>query len=268
MTMQHPLIFLRNLTNRLLKQSLLGQLLLRQRPLPAWRPIHLVTATRLTEAEFWTQSELGQCLRTPHYRPDVVVHIYFANRQGLATIYNQHIQRCAASDILLFAHDDVRFDDDNWPELVRAALGQFDIVGVAGNVRLQENQPAWLFKPTRTDNPVFVWDYGYLSGEVSHAVNMQRATQVYGHAPLACQALDGVFMALDCAYLKRARVRFDEQFAFHFYDLDFCRSAGRAGLSMGTWPIALTHMSAGAFGSPDWRRCWTLYQKKWNPREA
>jgi hypothetical protein len=37
---------------------------------------------------------------------------------------------------------------------------------------------------------------------------------------------------------------------------------------MGTWPVALTHLSAGAFGSADWQRCWALYQKKWNARAA
>ena len=266
--MQHPLIYLRNLQERVFQRTLLGQLLLPKRPLSAGRRIHLVAATRLSEADFWAQSALGRCLKTPTARADVVAHIHYANRQGLPTIYNQHIQNCAASDILQFVHDDVTLDDDNWPELVRAGLGQFDVIGVAGNVRLQENQPAWLFKPIRAARPRFVWDHGFLSGATFHPVNKQRVKQLYGHMPMPCQVLDGVFMAVDCAYLKRARVRFDEQFNFHFYDMDFCRSAGRAGLSMGTWPITLTHLSMGAFGSPEWQRCWALYQQKWNPRAA
>ena len=266
--MQHTLIYLRNLQERLLQRTLLGQLLLTKRPLAVGRRIHLVAATRLGESDFWTESALGKCLKTPTARADVVVHIHYANRQGLPTIYNQHIQTCAASDILLFVHDDVIFDDDNWPELVRAGLGQFDVIGVAGNVRLQENQPAWLFKPTLTERPSLIWDHGFLSGAIFHPVNRQRVKQLYGHMPMPCQVLDGVFMAVDCTYLKRARVRFDEQFAFHFYDMDFCRSAGRAGLSMGTWPITLTHLSAGAFGSAEWQRCWALYQQKWSPRAA
>ena len=264
--MQHPLIYLRNLQQRVFQRTLLGQLLMTKRPLAAERRIHLVAATRLSKADFWTQSALGQCLKTPTARSDVVVHIHYANRQGLTTIYNQHIQNCKASDVLLFVHDDVTLDDDNWPELVRTGLGQFDVIGVAGNVRLQENQPAWLFKPTRTEQLAFVWDHGFLSGAVFHLMNKQRVKQLYGHMPMPCQVLDGVFMAVDCAYLKRARVRFDEQFAFHFYDMDFCRSAANAGLSMGTWPLTLTHLSAGAFGSTEWRRCWALYQQKWNPR--
>ena len=268
LTFQHPLIYLRNLQERVFQRTLLGQLLLTKRPLAAGRRIHLVAATRLSEADFWAQSALGRCLKTPTARADVVVHIHYANRQGLPTIYNQHVQSCATSDILLFVHDDVTFDDDNWPELVRAGLGHFDVIGVAGNVRLQENQPAWLFKPTQTERPALVWDHGFLTGAIFHPVNKQRVKQLYGHMPMPCQVLDGVFMAVDCAYLKRVRVRFDEQFHFHFYDMDFCRSAGRAGLSMGTWPITLTHLSAGAFGSAEWQRCWALYQQKWSPRAA
>ena len=266
--MQHPLIYLRNLQERLFQRTLLGQLLLNKRPLTARRRIHLVAATRLSDADFWAQSALGRCLKTPTARADVAVHIHYANRQGLPTIYNQHIQNCAASDILLFVHDDVTFDDDNWPELVRAGLGHFDVIGVAGNVRLQENQPAWLFKPMQTERLALFWDHGFLTGAIFHTVNKQRVKQLYGHMPMPCAVLDGVFMAVDCAYLKRARVQFDEHFNFHFYDMDFCRSAGKAGLRMGTWPVTLTHLSAGAFGSPEWQRCWALYQQKWSPRAA
>lgn len=266
--MQHPLICLRNLGRSLLQQSVLGQLFLASRPLPVSRPIHLVAATRLSEHDFWQKSALGKCLQSPTRRPEVVVHIHYANRQGLPTVYNAHIRKAAATDILLFVHDDVIFNDANWPNTVRAALGQFDIVGVAGNVRLLRNQPAWLFKPMDPKNPQFVWDHGFLSGTVGHEIDGQWINQVYGPAPMQCSVLDGVFLAADCSYLKRARLLFDEQFEFHFYDMDFCRAAAIAGLRMGTWPIDLTHLSAGAFHSPKWQHCWNLYQKKWIGRGA
>jgi len=261
--MQHPLIYLRNAGRRLLQGRVLGQLLLAGRPLPISRTIHLVAATRLSEQDFWQKSALGKSLKSPTQRTDVVVHIHYANRQGLSTIYNAHIRSAATNDILLFVHDDVIFNDANWPTVVRAALGRFDIVGVAGNVRLQEGQPSWLFRPMSTTNSQVVWDYGYLSGTVLHKINHQFINQVYGPAPLQCSVLDGVLIAADCAYLKRARVLFDEQFEFHFYDMDFCRAAGLAGLRMGTWPIAITHLSKGAFGSPQWQHSWKLYQEKW-----
>ena len=204
--MQHPLIYFRNLGRRLLQGSVLGQLFLADRPLPISRPIHLVAATRLSEQDFWQKSALGKCLKSPTARPDVVVHVHYANRQGLPAIYNAHIRNAAATDILLFVHDDLVFNDTNWPSVVRAALGSFDIVGVAGNVRLLGDQPAWLFQPLNPTNPQFVWDHGFLSGTVLHKINHQYINQVYGPAPMQCSVLDGVLIAADCAFLKRARV--------------------------------------------------------------
>ena len=266
--MQHPFIYLRNWAHRVLQKSLLGQILLPSRPLSDSRHIHLVAATRLNEKDFWQKSELGKCLKSPTEQPDVTVHIHYLNRLGLPAIYNSHIKKSSSNDILLFVHDDVIFNDANWSTLVRAALGKFDIVGVAGNVRLLESQPAWPFKPLTPNKPQFIWDHGYLSGTVFHKINHQYINQVYGPTPMNCSVLDGVLMAADCANLKRARVLFDEQFDFDFYDMDFCRTAGLAGLRMGTWPLAITHLSSGVFGSPNWQRCWGLYQKKWNGQGA
>jgi hypothetical protein len=58
-------------------------------------------------------------------------------------------------------------------------------------------------------------------------------------------------------------VRFDPQFRFHFYDTDFSRSCEQAGLSMGTWPIALTHLSAGKWQTPEWDAAFQAYLAKW-----
>lgn len=256
-------IVLRNSLFNRFGGSLIGRLLLINAALPKSRRIQLIAATRLSEHDFWRKSALGKCLKSPTARSDVDVHIHYTNRQGLPIIYNAHIHSAKSSDILLFVHDDVVIHDVNWPDLVRTALGTFDIVGVAGNVRLQHAQPAWLFKPMTAEKPQFVWDHGCLSGVVFHEVNHRPLKQVFGPTPLPCQVLDGVFLAVDCAYLKRSKVRFDERFPFHFYDMDFCRAACIAGLTMGTWPIGLTHLSAGAFGTQSWQDCWKLYQQKW-----
>ena len=59
------------------------------------------------------------------------------------------------------------------------------------------------------------------------------------------QSLDGVFLAARADILQRSGVRFDPRFAFHDYDLDFCRSATEARLSLGTWLFPLIHASGG-----------------------
>jgi GT2 family glycosyltransferase len=45
--------------------------------------------------------------------------------------------------------------------------------------------------------------------------------------------------------------------------MDFCREAKRRGLRLGTWPIAITHASGGAFGSVQWSKERRVYFKKW-----
>jgi GT2 family glycosyltransferase len=63
--------------------------------------------------------------------------------------------------------------------------------------------------------------------------------------------------------LLEADVRFDERFTFHFYDLDFCKTASAAGLRLGTWPVAVTHASGGAFGGAAWQAAWERYRDKY-----
>ena len=86
----------------------------------------------------------------------------------------------------------------------------------------------------------------------------------FGPVPAEVKLLDGVLLAARAAVLKASGVRFDPQFAFHFYDTDFCRSCERAGLRMGTWPIALTHASAGAgWATSGWDAAYRAYLAKW-----
>jgi GT2 family glycosyltransferase len=58
-------------------------------------------------------------------------------------------------------------------------------------------------------------------------------------------------------------LRFDTQFEFHCYDLDFCRQASQRGLRIGTWPIAVTHNSGGNFKSESFKRAARQYLAKW-----
>lgn len=62
-------------------------------------------------------------------------------------------------------------------------------------------------------------------------------------------------------------LRFDPAFGFHFHDRDFCRVVLKAGLSLDTWPIAITHASAGHSGqTAQWHQAGTIYQAKYGER--
>jgi predicted O-linked N-acetylglucosamine transferase (SPINDLY family) len=226
--------------------------------------IRLVSATKLSEADFWQHSALGQSLQ-PHMAIDarLSVSVAFENRQGLPDIFNRAIAQAQAGEVLVFIHDDVWLDEPFLADTLLAGLAQFDVIGVAGNRRRCPRQAAWPFADAR-----FIWDEkSNLSGRVGHGKNAHGQVCAYGPTPAACLLLDGMFMAARSSTLQASGVRFDSQFDFHFYDLDLCRTASEADLHLGTWPVALTHQSAGAYGSQGWRDKYQLYLDKWNDPE-
>ena len=259
-------LHIRNVVRRRLKGSVLGRLLLSTVEKPHTGRIHVISATRLEEPQFWRDSALGQSLLSWRNHPELVFHISYANKSGLPSVYNEHINSKNQRDILLFVHDDVWLDVDDWANRIRKGLGRFDVLGVAGNRRLGPKQPAWAFHTIDTQG--FHWDTAFLSGQVAHGKKGGGSVMRYGPVPMECQALDGVLIAARCDNLLKAKVRFDERFKFHFYDLDFCRSASMAKLLMATWDIPITHQSGGAFGSTEWHMGYRKYLDKWNGRHT
>jgi len=224
------------------------------------RYVQVISATRYSEADFWQKSALGLSLHR-HLKQEsgITAKVAFNNTLGLSTVFNQAIEQADDRAILVFVHDDVWIDEANFVDTLIAGLTHFDVIGVAGNKRRLPNQPAWLFTDT-----ALTWDEPeYLSGTVWHGPHAFGEDKFYGEVPAACELLDGVFFAVRKSALNTAHVRFDSQFDFHLYDIDFCRSAREAGLSLGTWPIKLTHQSKGAFGSAHWAQKCQLYFNKW-----
>lgn len=221
--------------------------------------IGIVSATRLGEAEFWRTSALGISLRRLAFDRRLVACVAFLNQRGLPEIYNAQITASSGPELLMFVHDDVWIDDHHLSARLVEALNAFDVVGVAGNRHRHSRQPAWAFV-----DETFSWDANEnLSGAVAHGASPFGPVSFFGEAPAPCELLDGVFLAARKSSLLQAGVRFDERFKFHFYDMDFCRTARAAGLRLGTWPIALTHQSGGAFGSPAWSSGYRDYLGKW-----
>lgn len=221
--------------------------------------IEIISATRLSESEFWNKAALGISLRRLAQDTRLVAHIAFENQRGLPDVFNARINTPEGHEILVFIHDDVWIDDYFLADRVINGLKTFDVIGVAGNRRRVQNQPAWAF----IDNKL-TWDTNInLSGRIAHGSHPFGAISVFGAVPAECELLDGVFLAVQKSRLKAAKVQFDPRFDFHFYDMDFCRSARKNGLRLGTWPICLTHQSGGAFGNPRWNEKYRLYQEKW-----
>ena len=77
--------------------------------------IEVVSATRLSEADFWKGSALGNSLRRLAHDKRLVPRVSFGNRQGLPVIYNARLAAGDGCELMVFVHDDVWLDDGFWP---------------------------------------------------------------------------------------------------------------------------------------------------------
>ena len=225
------------------------------------KEIMLLCATRMSREAFKKSAPLSASikkLRTSATK--VSSKITYQNRQGLGTVYNRYLKARHADKILVFVHDDVRIEDLFLVEKLNEALKAFDVVGLAGNKEPDPNYPSW-FDQRRP-----------LTGFVAHVAGKSTALpretvfiSSYGPTPEECGLLDGLFIAVNTERIISCDLKFDEQFEFHFYDLDFSRSCLSKGLRLGTWPIWVVHQSGGSFDSPEWKRAAKLYRDKWKP---
>jgi GT2 family glycosyltransferase len=223
--------------------------------------IEIVSATRLSESDFWNKSALGISLQRLKYDKRLVAHLAFENRLGLPEIYNARITAKNNNDILVFIHDDVWLDDYFLADRVIAGLRAYDVIGIAGNQRRVPRQAAWGFLDTRLNADC--WDSPNLRGSIAQGKSPFGDVWYFGATPAECELLDGVFLAAKKSVLTTNNVLFDPRFNFHFYDMDFCRSARQHGLRLGTWPICMTHQSIGAFGTAQWNENYRAYIEKW-----
>ena len=145
------------------------------------------------------------------------------------------------------------------------ALNTFDIVGVVGCKVREPFQINWAFSNKRKPNGRPEWmDKKHLSGTIAHGESPFGELSYYGESGVACKLLDGCFLVVNIGKLRSVGCLFDERFDFHYYDTDFCRSADYLGLSIGTWPISLTHQSQGEINYESWAKNYKLYREKWN----
>lgn len=256
-----PVIWLRNSLRNWLRGTLLGRIFQQMGKPQKFERLKVVSATRRTEADFWKSSALGGSLKIWRANKLLDIAIQFENTRGLPTVYNEALRAALPGELILFVHDDIWLDDPQWIDKILVAMKRFDVVGVAGCRNRLRNQPAWCWSTFEQGQAS--WAGIHHSGAMGHGIHAGGEVSYFGPSPAACELLDGAFIVVDAGRARASNVTFDEQFAFHYYDLDFCRSARSAGLSLGTWPISLTHQSTGAFGSEAWQAGRVRYFKKW-----
>ena len=108
-------------------------------------------------------------------------------------------------------------------------------------------------------------DFANLSGIIGHGRPFPDLLElsVYGKPGQEVKLLDGVLLAARSDVLIESQLRFDTQFMFHFYDMDFCRQAELRQLRMGTCAVSVVHASAGRLGPEPWRSAYAMYLAKY-----
>ena len=246
------------------------------------RLTRLIASTTHSERDFWARTLLGRSLLLfpEPLRPELFIRFENTGKWGLPEIYNAAIASCPAEKNLLFVHDDVFLHDLFLQHRLHEGLQSADVIGLAGSRNSDLCQPSWGLGFNEDLKPTG-WQKGgriELRGAVSHVTRylepgVQRSFTpapqlgVYGNPRAECHLLDGLFLGCNAALLQEWGMRFDEQFRFHLYDLDFCRTARLRGLRLSTWPILVSHGSGGNFDSEEFRTAARLYLHKWQPLE-
>mgnify|MGYP001245450246 CR=1 FL=1 len=182
--------------------------------------------------------------------------ISFDNPNGtsLTHLYNEALDK-SKNDIVLFCHDDLKFDKKNWG---RKLLNHFNrnkdygIIGIAGTRYLPESGKWWE-------------DFSKMHGAVNHESGgkkwLSRYSKDIGNQLDDVVLVDGLFFAVNKKNIKH---NFNKEIkGFHFYDVDFCFRNYLEGVKIGVCTdIRLTHLSVGETNQ-EWEDNRKIFAKKW-----
>jgi GT2 family glycosyltransferase len=175
------------------------------------------------------------------------------NQFSLSEVYNKALAD-AKHDIIVFSHDDIQFETDNWGKKILKHFerqSQYAILTIAGTTDLLSGQ--W-------------WQEQHkMIGIVNHQHEGRKWTSKYS-ANLGDQIVDvvvgdGLFFAVQKNKLKTG---FDEEFnGFHFYDIPFFASNFIQGAKIGNiFDIRVTHLSIG-MTNQQWADNKALFEQKY-----
>ena len=191
---------------------------------------------------------------------DVELDIHYNNRSGLSSTYNKSIDSSTDFDFIVFVHDDIWLNDMFF--FSKVINSKLDVIGAVGG----------LFWGVPKDFPIdekpLIWTTATCgrgaSGFMNHDLkNGYFLPSSYGVAPKETTTLDGSIIIFTRKAIQ-AGLRWDEQFNFHFYDMDICFSAHRLGLKVGTANILLTHESVGgSVVQPEFMASQRKFIEKW-----
>jgi len=181
---------------------------------------------------------------------------------GLSKFYNNILDNYnGESDVAIFCHHDISLSYCNLQEQVYEGLKKFDVIGVAGGLEpqiIEKNLWHWMMPKEK------------YRGFAAHPFDGSNLfVTSFGPSPSRVAVLDGVFLAFEIKKLqKNKKARFDENFMWHHYDIDFSLTCNENKIKLGVWPILINHISPGLkdINQAEWNRSNEYFRDKWNKR--
>lgn len=167
------------------------------------------------------------------------------NGEALTKSYNRGLA-LAKNDIVVFLHDDIEFDNNNWGNKIIKHFEKykdFGILGLAGTTDIPVSGRWWE-------------DRQKMVGIVNHKQDGKkwesRYSKSWNDEIKEVVTVDGLFFAI---HKQRIKNNFDEHIdGFHFYEIDFMLSNYLQGVKIGVmFNIRVTHMSVG-MTNDEWER--------------
>lgn len=168
------------------------------------------------------------------------------NTLTLTQFGNKAIEECKEDyDYLILMHSDVSLSLYNFVKHLVKTEGRYDIVGVAGTKKLliSYSPLTWFTGSHNYPNDRY--------GRVTHNHNGIMIESFFNKAdPTALDTevvtIDGLLMCFNKKTMQNEKARFDERFAYDFYDLDFCLNVRiNTDLKIGVIIMPTVHNSLG-----------------------
>lgn len=173
----------------------------------------------------------------------------FVNPNNILTLTqfgNKMIEEAKDSyDYLILMHSDVDLSLNEFVKHLIEVKDKYDIVGMAGTKKLFISQSplTWFTGSHKYPNE----RYGRIThnhdGMMLESFFNKEKPEVFDTEAIT---IDGLLMCLDKKTMQNEKARFDEQFTYDFYDLDFCLNVQiNTDLKIGIFIQPTIHKSLG-----------------------
>lgn len=186
--------------------------------------------------------------------PYELVKIENHNQFSLSEAYNRGAQN-SRFDLLLFVHEDVTFDSQDWGGVLHGLFAKnpkLGLVGVAGALKKSALPTGWGTGTALFDRIHMIQSDGLKSS--------LHSTKIKDESSESVKVIDGVFLATTRKIWEE--IRFDESLSgYHIYDIDFSLRITQKYLGLVSYEILLTHFSMGNYNS-EWVKMTLDYHRK------